>query len=132
MTFAPLWAASPPIAAHAIVALAALVLGIGQLVARKGTSLHKAVGRLWVLCMAFVAVSSFFILEFRLLGPFSPIHILSLLVLYSLVIGTRAARLGNLRLHKAIMRNLFWFGLVLTGWFTLLPGRIMYQVVFGS
>ena len=33
--------------------------------------------------------------------------------------------------HRAIMINLFIFALVLTGAFTLLPGRVMHAVFFG-
>ena len=132
MSFAPLWASDVPIAAHAIAAILALALGIAQLVSEKGTLQHRILGRIWVLAMGFVAISSFFIYELQLLGPLSPIHILSVVVVYYLFVGVRAARLGNKRLHRRVMKSLFWFSLVLTGWFTLLPGRVMYQVVFGS
>ena len=132
MSFAPIWAEASPIPMHAILALIAIALGIIQLGSPKGTMLHKITGRLWVVAMAIVAFSGFFIHELRMLGPLSPIHIISALTLYSLFIGVRAARQGNIRLHRMVMRCLFWFGLVITGWFTLLPGRTMYAVIFGT
>lgn len=132
MSFAPLWAAAAPIPLHAILAMIAVILGIAQLAAPKGTKLHKITGRLWVAAMAIVALSSFFIFELRMLGPLSPIHIVSVLILYSLFIAVRAARQGNIAQHRMIMRYLFWFGLIITGWFTLLPGRTMYAVFFGT
>ena len=132
MNFEPLWDAGPLIASHAVAAMAALVLGLAQLVSEKGTTQHRIIGQIWVLAMAFVAITSFFIFELQMLGPVSPIHILSLVVVYYLFVGVRAARQGNKRLHKRVMKSLFWFGLVLTGWFTLMPGRIMFEVVFGG
>jgi len=132
MSFAPLWAEASPIPLHAILAMIAVLLGIAQMAAPKGTMLHKITGRLWVGAMAIVAISSFFIYELRMLGPLSPIHILSVLTLYSLFVAVRAARQGNIAQHRMIMRYLFWLGLVITGWFTLLPGRTMYAVFFGT
>lgn len=132
MNFDMLWDEAMPIPIHAIVALIALGLGVVQLLAPKGAALHKGVGRVWVGAMAFVALSSFFIFEIRLIGPFSPIHLLSIFTLFMLVIAVQAARQGNIVRHKQIMTSLFWFALVLTGAFTLLPGRAMYRVVFGG
>ncbi len=59
---------------------------------KKGTSTHKIIGRLWVLAMGLVAVSGLFIHEIRMFGGFSPIHFLSLLTLFFLYMGVRAAR----------------------------------------
>lgn len=132
MSWEPLWAEASPIPSHAIAALLSLVLGIVQLASPKGTLLHKIVGRAWVVSLGFVAVSSFFIYELRMIGPISPIHVLSVLTLYSLFVGVRAAQQENIRLHRTVMRNLFWFALVITGWFTLIPGRTMHAVIFGG
>lgn len=117
---------------HAFAAMVALVLGGGQLILPKGTAAHFWVGRLWVALMAVVATSSFFIFEIKLWGPFSPIHLLSIWTLGSLIVAIRAARKGDIRRHRIVMTSLFWLALVLTGAFTFLPGRIMHQVVFGS
>lgn len=96
---------------------------------RKGTSLHKALGRVWVGTMAVVALSSFAITEVRMFGPFSFIHGLSLL---TLVGGVRAIRRGDVRSHRISMITLYVFALLLTGAFTLLPGRRMHAVVFAD
>jgi uncharacterized membrane protein len=128
----PLWADGPVVAVHALLALAAMVAGATQLALPKGTPLHRAVGVGWTGAMAVVAASSFLIHEFRMVGPFSPIHLLSLLVLVSLWQAVRAARAGNIRRHKWIMVQLYGFALILTGAFTLLPGRTMHAVLFGG
>ena len=82
--------------------------------------------------MGFVAASGFFIHTIRLVGPFSPIHILSVVALVSLWLGVKAAREGNIRRDKGYMLSLFALALVVTGGFTLLPGRAMHGVLFGG
>lgn len=121
-----------PIPPHALVAIAALVLGATQLLMRKGTTRHKLIGYAWVGAMAFVAISGFFIHQIQLIGPFSPIHLLSFLVLYSLWTSIRAVRAGRIDDHRRTMRNLYVFGLVLTGLLTFLPGRTMHAVITGG
>ncbi|QUJ76080.1 DUF2306 domain-containing protein [Sulfitobacter albidus] len=132
MDFSLLWADAPPVPAHALAAIGALALGAVQLVLAKGTHLHRIAGRVWVALMAFVAFSSFFIHELQLIGPWSPIHLLSILTLVSLVQAVRTARAGNIAQHRIIMRSLYLYALVITGAFTLLPGRTMHAVLFGG
>jgi len=115
-----------------VAALVALLLGAVQLVATKGTMKHRILGYLWVLLMAGVAISAAFIHEIRFWGAFSPIHLLIPIVLVSLWRGVRAARQGNICQHQQIMRSLYFFALIVTGLFTLLPGRVMYHVIFGG
>ncbi|MDF2809301.1 MAG: hypothetical protein K0S56_332 [Microvirga sp.] len=131
MTLAPLLDASAAIQLHAFSAMAALALGVAQLVAPKGTLPHRTVGWAWAALMLIVAVSSFWIHEMRWIGPFGPIHLLSLYVLWALPTGVLSARRHVVPRHAAAMRGLFFGGLVLAGLFTLWPGRIMNQVVFG-
>lgn len=132
MSWAPLWADGPVIAAHALLALAAMAAGAAQMALPKGTLAHRVVGYGWVCAMAVVAASSFFIHEFRILGPFSPIHVLSAITLAALVYAIRAARQGRIRAHRAAMTQLFVLALLLTGAFTLIPGRTMHAVLFGG
>ncbi len=130
MTLGPLTQAASPIPLHAYAALAAFGLGVGQFALPKGTLPHRVAGWLWVSLMMAVAVSSFFINEIRLLGPFSPIHLPSILTLVGLWQAIKCARLGQITAHHRHMRNLFVYALLLAGAFTLLPGRIMHQILF--
>ena len=123
--------AENPIPSHALAAITALVLGIIQLTRRKGTTLHKYVGYVWVLLMLYVSFSSFFIHDLRLIGPFSPIHFLSVFTIGSVIYAIIMIRRGEITKHKKTMTLLFYLGLVLTGAFTLLPNRIMYSVILG-
>ncbi|MHB2166278.1 DUF2306 domain-containing protein [Alsobacter sp. R-9] len=131
MTLAPLLSASPVIQGHAFAALGALALSAHQFLGRPGTPVHRAVGMVWVALMAATALSSFWIHDLRMLGPFSVIHLLSVFVLTQLVRGVLAARAGRIEEHRRTMRGLFLYGLVVAGLFTLLPGRIMHAVVAG-
>ena len=130
--FSPLWATTLPIAPHAVMALLALALGGAQLVAPKGTGVHRGVGYVWAGLMIGAAISALFIHEIRAWGRFSPIHLLVAVVLIGLWVGINAARRGNIRRHRIVMRLLFFSALVVAGAFTLLPGRVMHQVVFGG
>ncbi len=132
MTLAPLLAAEPAIQVHTVAALLAFVLGIVQLIARKGSKQHRTIGYIWALAMLTVAVTSFWIHEIRQFGDYSLIHALSVLVIVSVPMAVAAARSGNVKRHKSIMLSLVVFALIVTGAFTLLPGRIMYRVLIGS
>jgi uncharacterized membrane protein len=81
MSLAPLLDAAPAIPIHAFAAMIALVLGVVQLAAPKGTLPHRTLGWIWVCLMVSVALSSFLIHQIRLVGPWSPIHLLSIFVL---------------------------------------------------
>lgn len=131
MNLAPLLDASPAIRLHAFTAIAALALGTVQLAAPKGTTPHRALGWLWAGLMATVALSSFWIHQMRWFGPFGPIHLLSLFVVWALPMALIRARRGDIARHAKGMSGLFYGGLVLAGLFTFWPGRIMHQVLFG-
>jgi uncharacterized membrane protein len=79
-----------------------------------------------------VALSSFWIHQIRLVGPWSPIHLLSIFVLIVVPLGVWRAHRHQVADHRRIMILIFCGALVIAGLFTLLPGRIMYAVVFGS
>jgi uncharacterized membrane protein len=131
MTLAPLLAASPAIQLHAFAALAAFALGAVQLAAPKGTIPHRLFGWLWAGLMLTVVISSFFIHEIRLWGPWSPIHLLSVFTLIMLPLAVWAARRHDVRRHQRAMVGLFAGALAIAGIFTFMPGRIMHAVLFG-
>jgi len=132
MNLAPLTNAPFAIQLHAYAALAAFVLGAVQLARVKGTTQHRALGYTWVGLMLIVAISSFWIHDMRVWGPWSPIHLLSILALTMLPLGVYYARSHRVRGHKLTMRGLFAGALVIAGIFTLVPGRIMHRVLFGG
>ena len=120
-----------PIPLHAIMAMIAIILGGIQLSMKKGGPIHKLLGRIWVGLMLIVSISSLFIHEIKLWGAYSPIHLLSLWTIFSLGLAIYFVRVGNIKRHKQVMIALYFFALILTGFFTFMPGRIMYQIFFG-
>lgn len=123
--------ASPVIQIHTYGAIVALFLGAFVLWTRKGTQTHRNAGRLWVALMVLVAVSSFWISGIRMFGPFSPIHLLSIFALWSVYRGIRFARAGKIKAHKEDMKTLYFYAIIGAGFFTFLPGRLMFEVFFG-
>jgi uncharacterized membrane protein len=132
VSLAPLLDAPLQIPLHAFAAMAAFVLGAVQLAAPKGTLPHRTLGWIWVGLMMTVALSSFWIHQIRLLGPWSPIHLLSIFTLVVIPLGVWRAHRHEVADHRLIMTLVFSGALVIAGLFTLLPGRIMHAVVFGS
>jgi uncharacterized membrane protein len=131
VTLAPLLVEPLTVQVHAFAALVALALGTVQLAAPKGTPRHRTMGWLWVGLMAIVVVTSFFIHGIKLLGAWSPIHLLSIYTAILLPIGVLHARRHRVGRHRATMIGLFAGALVIAEVFTLLPGRVMHEVVFG-
>lgn len=128
----PLLDAAPIVQGHVATATLALALTPMILIRRKGGAAHRWLGRVWVVAMAATALSSFWVQEIRLIGPWSPIHLLSVLTLVWLAQGVRAAIRRDIARHRQIMENLAFWALGVTGLFTLLPGRAMNAVLFGG
>jgi uncharacterized membrane protein len=132
MSLAPLLQAEPVIQIHAFAAIGAFTLGLIQFAAPKGTLPHRTIGWIWVALMAVIALSSFFIHEIKLVGPFSPIHLLSIFTLVMLPLAVLHARRHNVKRHRGAMIGIFIGALVIAGAFTFVPGRIMHAVAFGG
>lgn len=131
MTLEPLLKAAPVIQLHAAAATAAFMIGLVQLVARKGVVLHRVLGWTWVVLMLLASLSAFFIHEIKLWGAWSPVHLLAALTLVGLCNGVWQARRHDVQRHRRAMTGLFVFALLVAGLATLAPGRIMHEVVFG-
>ena len=131
MSLAPLVESSAAIQLHAFSAMTAFALGIVQFAAPKGTLPHRTIGFIWAGLMLAVALSSFWIHELRVFGPWSPIHLISIFTLITLPLAVWYAHTHRVRSHKWWMVSIFLGALVVAGLFTFVPGRIMYDVAFG-
>lgn len=131
MSLTPLLNTAPVVQVHAFAAMAAFALGVVQLAAPKGTLPHRTIGWIWVVLMALIAGSSFWIHDLRMVGPFSVIHLLSIFTLVMLPLAVMHARRHSVAQHRGAMIGIFVGALVVAGLFTLLPGRVMHAVVFG-
>lgn len=124
-SFEPLLSASPQVQFHVAAALLSIVVGPFALFRKRRDRLHKTLGYVWITSMTLTALSSLVILEVRMIGPFSPIHGLSILTLWGLYVGVRYAIQRNIVAHRRTMQSLYFWALGIAGILTLLPGRIM-------
>jgi uncharacterized membrane protein len=114
----------PPILLiHLATVIPAAVLGAFILSRKKGTPVHKLLGRVWVALMLISATASFWI---RSNGAFSWIHILSIVTIVSIVSALIAIRRGNVRRHRRFMQGAYT-GLVIAFLFTFTPDRLLGQ-----
>ena len=131
---APDWALlarqTPVLQIHIAAAVVALAIGLVLLAGAKGNRLHRTLGWAWVLAMATVAISSFFVREING-GALSLIHLLSGWTVIVLPMAVYAARRHEVARHRGRMTGLFVGALVIAGMFTLFPGRLMWRVFLG-
>lgn len=132
MNLQPLLDAPLAVQIHVAAVLPASLLGAYILINRKGTPVHRLLGKIWMALMVITSLSSFFIHEISLFYGFSPIHLLSVSVLVGAWQAVTAARAKNIRAHKAAVIGMYFGGIVIAGLFTLIPGRIMNAVVFSG
>ena len=132
MSLEPLLSASPQIQLHVASASLALISGPFALCRKRRDRIHKTLGYTFILAMLTAIFSSFFILSIRIIGPFSPIHLLSVLATITLWQGYRHIRSGRIAQHAATMRGLYLQALGIAFLFTFLPGRLMNQLLFPS
>ncbi|MGC7403463.1 DUF2306 domain-containing protein [Pandoraea pneumonica] len=113
---------------HLAAAIAAVMLGIAILMARRGTPRHRWMGRTWAVTMAVTALSSFGIRELNP-GHLSWLHALAVWVLVSLVLAIVAIRRGNVASHRRSMVGLY-VGLIVAGVAAVaLPGRVLNETL---
>ncbi|HWD27248.1 MAG TPA: DUF2306 domain-containing protein [Rhizomicrobium sp.] len=136
MTLEPLLHASPAIQFHVATVVPAVILGTWQIfVSRRGTTLHRVIGYTYLTLMSVTALSTLWIHRLMPDKPFwgfSPIHLLIPLVFYGVYGALRGAWTHRIQLHRRAMIILYATAIVVTGLFTLVPGRIMNAVVFGG
>ena len=116
---------------HAGGAIAALVLGLVQLFAPKGTIPHRTLGYVWAVLMLVTATTAIFIRQINY-GGFSFIHIfvpLTFFGLFGVITHARAMRTDK---HRNAVLSLFLGALIVPGLFAFMPGRLMWQMFFGG
>lgn len=96
---------TPLIAAHAVGAALALLLGPVNILRRsKGDRPHRLIGRVWVASMYWTVLSSFFVRELDP-GHLSWLHGLSAFTFVTVSIGLWAAMTGRIKMHRSFMRG---------------------------
>ena len=122
---------------HAFFALLAVPLGLFVFLTQKGTGQHKFLGKIWITSLGIVSVTAVFIQEITP-GEYSFIHLLIPVTLITLVVSIWSIRRYKQtkmqkykKLHMTTMINVYIGALVIAGLFTLAPGRIFHQFIFG-
>ena len=128
---------------HAFFALAAVPVGLYIFFKKKGTNQHRFIGRVWVSFLLIVSVTALFITSPMTDTIFNPrlyswIHLLIPYTIGALIYSIysiRQFKKTRLEKHKnAHMRSMIglYFGaLVVAGAFTLMPGRMFHEILFG-
>lgn len=118
-----------PIMIHVAAVLPTIPLGGWLLLARKGTALHKSLGKLWMGLMIVTALSALFI---QTSGHFSWIHLFVPITLHAAWKVIDTARKGDLKAHKTHLVRTYLTALLIPGIFAFaVPGRLMHVLLFG-
>lgn len=120
---------TPAILIHLAAALAALGMGAVLFLRPKSSPSHRLLGRLWLALMVITAVSTYWI---RTGGGFSWLHGFSIATLVALAYGLAMAVAGRPARHRAAMVGVYGGGLVIAGLFTLLPQRLLGQMLWAA
>ena len=122
---------------HAFFALTAVPLGLYIFLTKKGTAKHILFGRIWISWLLTISLTAIFIQEIAP-GEYSLIHLLIPLTIGSLIYSIWSIRkykkttlLKYKRAHMSSMTSVYVGALILAGAFTLMPGRLFYEILFG-
>lgn len=119
---------------HLATVLPAFLIGTYLLINRKGTPLHKLLGKIYMLMMLVTGIVTLFMqaqVGPTLFNHFGLIHLLSALVLISVPRAYLAARRGDIAAHRSEMINVYIGGLLIAGGLAFAPGRLLNQWLFG-
>ena len=119
---------------HLATIVPAFLIGTFLLARRKGTPIHKMLGRIYLLLMITTGLTTLFMpaqIGPRILGHFGFIHTFSLLALYSAPAAYLAARRGDIKAHRGNMIGLYVGGILIAGAFAFSPGRMLHGWLFG-
>ena len=110
----------------------ALVAGSVVTARPKGTYSHRTLGWAFLALLALTALSSVFIRDH--LSPniagYAPIHLFTMATAIFVPLGIWHVRHGHVQAHRRTMRRLFIGACVVAGLFTLLPGRILGDLLW--
>ena len=117
---------------HLATVLPAFVIGTILILKRKGSPLHKMLGRIFLLSMLVTAGITLFMsakVGPTLMGHFGFIHLISLFIFYSVPSAYLAAKRGLITKHKTHMISLYGGGILISGAFAFMPGRMLHDVL---
>ena len=130
----PILAAPIAVQLHLATIAAAILIGGVLMSGVKGGRLHRAFGWTWASLLALTAASALFIhapTGLPNIAGIGVLHLFSGVTLAAAPLGVRAAKRHDVARHARIMSGLFIGGIGVAGLFAFMPGRLMWQVVFG-
>ena len=128
---------------HAFFALAAVPVGLYIFLKKKGTKQHRFIGRVWVSFLLIVSFTAIFITTPVTDAMFNPrvyswIHLLIPWTIGSLIYSIYSIRKfkktkleKHKNAHKNSMIGTYIGALLVAGAFTLMPGRMFHEIIFG-
>lgn len=118
-----------PVIIHVAAVLPTIPLGGWLLLAKKGTAMHKQLGKLWLVLMLITATTAIFI---QTSGSFSWIHLFVPLTFHAAWKVMATARAGNIRAHKNHLVRTYLLALMVPGVASFAaPGRLMNVMLLG-
>ena len=119
---------------HLVTVVPCFFIGGILLIIKKGTTIHKTVGRVYMILMLFTAgVTLFMPAEVgpTILNHFGWIHSFSFLTIYTVPTAYLAIKRGQVKVHKRKMILLYFGAILIAGGFTFVPGRYLHAIFFG-
>lgn len=118
---------------HLSTVVPCFVIGTMLLLIKKGTRIHRSLGRPYMILMLITAVVTLFMpaqVGPRVFNHFGWIHSFSFLTIYSVPTAYLAIRKGNVKSHQRKMMLLYFGAIIIAGGFTLAPGRYLHELFF--
>lgn len=118
---------------HLATVLPCFLIGAWLLLRRKGTTVHKRLGRAYAVLILFTALVTLLmpaVVGPRFLNHFGFIHLFSVLVLVSVPAAVYSIRRGNVAAHRGHMVGVYVGGILIAGTFALMPGRLLHGWLF--
>lgn len=119
---------------HLITVVPCVFLGAYVLLAKKGTGIHRFLGKIYMVLMLITALITLFMPAMvgpQVLNHFGWIHLFSFLTIWTVPTAYTAIRKGNVRAHKRKMVLLYFGAILIAGGFTFAPGRYLNELFFG-
>ncbi|MFT4855753.1 MAG: putative membrane protein [Algoriphagus sp.] len=119
---------------HLLTVVPCIFLGGYLLAARKGGPIHRKLGGIYMILMILTALIALLIpagVGPQFLNHFGYLHLLSIIVLWTVPTAFLAVKKGNIKAHQRKMAILYVSGIIIAGGFTLTPGRYLYELFFG-
>jgi len=118
-----------PVIIHVTAVLPTIPLGGWLLLAKKGTPMHKQLGKVWLALMLLTATTAIFI---QTNGSFGWIHLFVPLTFHAAWKVMSTARAGNIKAHKNHLVRTYLMALMIPGIAAFAaPGRLMNVMLLG-